>query len=162
MRENDVIASQEQWALVRKQLANTKYAKLLLKTISLLVIQCLAMFSNNEVTEGLLIAVLRANFVLLFLSLACWTALLYFRQARRLAIAIGKRDCDELIDWMLSGSGGTAEQQLSEVTAGDSLASPSPAKPDAVAEQQRYEATDQKAPYRLQKYRERLASVAAG
>ena len=40
-----------------------------------------------------------------------------------------KRDCDELIDEMLSCSGGTAEQQRYEVTAGDSLASP--ATPDA-------------------------------
>ena len=118
------------------------------------------MFSNNnnEVTEGLLIAVLGANFVLLFFI--AWqfvTARLYFRQV---AIMIGKMDCDELIDVMLSCSGGTAEQQPYEATAGDSLASP--ATPDAVAGQQRYEVTGQKAPDRLQKYRERLASVAVG
>ena len=54
---------------MRHQLAETKHAKILLKTDSLFVIQCLAMFSNNEVTEGLLIAMLGANVVLLFLSL---------------------------------------------------------------------------------------------
>ena len=53
---------------MRKQLAETKHAKLLLKLISLMVIQCLAMFSNNKITEGLLIPVLGANFVLLFFS----------------------------------------------------------------------------------------------
>ena len=35
--------------------------------ISMLVIQCLAMFNNNKITERLLIEVLGANFVLLFL-----------------------------------------------------------------------------------------------
>ena len=90
------------------------------------------------------------------------TARLYFRQVRRLAIAIGKMDCDELIDGMLSCFGGTTEQQRYEVTAGDSLAFP--ATPDAVAGQgqQRYEVTGQKAPDSVQKYHERLASVAAG
>ena len=62
------------------------------------------MISNNKVTEGLLIAVLGENFVLLFFI--AWhvaTDLLYFRQVRRLAIAIvRKMDCDELIDEMLS------------------------------------------------------------
>ena len=80
------------------------------------------------------------------------TARLYFRQVRRLAIAIGKMDCDELIDGMLSCSGGTAESQRYEVTAGDILASP--ATPDAcsggTAGQQRYEVTGQKAPDRAQ------------
>ena len=33
LRENDVIPSREQRALVRKQLAETKHAKLLLKTV---------------------------------------------------------------------------------------------------------------------------------
>ena len=96
------------------------------RLLSLLVIQCLAMLSNNEVTEGLLIAVLGANFVLLF-SIA-WhvaTARLYFKQVHRLAIAIvRKMDCYGLIDEMLSCSGGTAEKQLYVGTAGDSLASP--------------------------------------
>ena len=32
LRENDVIPSREQWALVRKQLAEAKHAKRLLKT----------------------------------------------------------------------------------------------------------------------------------
>ena len=90
------------------------------------VIQCLAMLSNNAVTEGLLIAVLGANFVLLFFI--AWhvaTARLYFRHFHRLAIAIvRKMDCGELIDEMLSCSGGTAEKQRYEGTAGDSLASP--------------------------------------
>ena len=74
------------------------------------------MLSNNEVTEGLLIVVLGANSVLLFFI--AWhvaTARLYFRQVHRLAIAITetvrKMDCDELIDEMLSCSGGTAEKQ---------------------------------------------------
>ena len=84
------------------------------------------MLSSNEVTEGLLIAVLGANFVLLFFI--AWhvaTARLYFRQVHRLAIAIvRKMDCDELFDEMLSCSGGTAEKQRYEGTAGDSLASP--------------------------------------
>ena len=68
--------------LVQQQLAETKHAKLLLKTdqpvchtvlsdVTKFVTQCLAMLSNNEVTEGLLIAVLGANFVLLFYRLAC-------------------------------------------------------------------------------------------
>ena len=76
------------------------------RLINLLVIQCLAMISNNEVTEGLLIAVLGANFVLMFFI--AWhvaTARLYFRLVRRLAIAICNMDCDELIDEMLSSSG---------------------------------------------------------
>ena len=84
------------------------------------------MLSNNEVTEGLLIVVLGANFVLLFF-IACHvaTARLYFRQVHRLASAIvRKMDCDELIDDMLSCSGGMAEKQRYKGTAGDSLASP--------------------------------------
>ena len=86
------------------------------------------MFSNNEVTKGLLIAVLGANFVLLFFI--AWhvvTARLYFRQVHRLAIAITetvrKMSCDGLIDEMLSCSGGTAEKRRYEGTAGDSLVS---------------------------------------
>ena len=74
------------------------------------------MLSNNEVTEGLLIAVLGANFVLLFFI--AWhvaTARLYVRQVHRLAIAIvRKMDCDELIDEMLSFSGGTAENNVTK------------------------------------------------
>ncbi|MES9838883.1 MAG: hypothetical protein ABW144_20710, partial [Candidatus Thiodiazotropha sp.] len=77
------------------------------------------MLSNNEVTEGLLIAVLGANFVLLFFI--AWhvvTACLYFRRVRRLAIAIitgtvRKMDCDELIDGLLSAQG-TGDETLSE------------------------------------------------
>ena len=103
------------------------------------------MLSNNEVTEGLLIAMLGANFVLLFFI--AWhvaTARLYFRQVHRLAIAIvRKMDCNELIDEMLSCSGGTAEKQRSGGRAG-------------------HEVTGQKTPNRMQNYRERLASVAAG
>ena len=84
------------------------------------------MLSNNEVTEGLLNAVLGANFVLLiFIAWHVATSRLYFRLVRRLAIAIVRiMDCDELIDEMLSCSGGTAEKQRYEETAGDSLASP--------------------------------------
>ena len=116
------------------------------------------MLSNNEVTEGLLIAVLGANFTLLLLI--AWhvaTALLYFRQVHRLAIAICKMDCDELIDKMLSGSGGKAEKQRYQGTAGDSLASPDACSGGAAG----HVVTGQKAPDRVQNYRERLASVAA-
>ena len=76
-------------------------------------------------------------------------------------------DCEELIDEMLSCFG--EQQQLlrnDKVTAGDHFASP--ATPDACSgEQQRYEVTGQSrqkpgAPNRVQKYRLRLASVAAG
>ena len=60
--------------------------------------------------------VLGANFMLLFFI--AWhvaTARLYFRQVHRLAIAIvRKMDCDELIDVMLSCSGGTAVKQLTK------------------------------------------------
>ena len=73
-------------------------------------------------------------------------------------------DCHELIDELLSCSGGMAEQQRYEVNAGDSLASP--ATPHAcsggTAGQQSYEVTRQKAPDRVQKYHERLVSVTAG
>ena len=70
-------------------------------------------------------------------------------------------DCDELIDEMLSCSGGTVEKQRYEGTAGDSLASP-----DASSEGG-HEVTGQSrqqpaAPDRVQNNRERLASVAAG
>ena len=69
---------------------------------------------------------LGANFVLLFFI--AWhvaTASLYFRQVNRLAIAIVRKiDCDELIEEMPSCSGGTAEEERYEGTAGDSLASP--------------------------------------
>ena len=66
-----------------------------------------------------------ANFVPLFvMALHVATARLYFRQVRELAIAICKMDCDELIDEMLSCSGGTAEKQRYEGTVGDSIASP--------------------------------------
>ena len=67
LSENDVIPSREQRALVRQQLAVTKHAKFLL--ISLFVIQCLAMLSNNEVTEGLLVACLAQILCCSFLSL---------------------------------------------------------------------------------------------
>ena len=121
------------------------------------------MLSNNEVTEGLLIAELGANFVLLyFIAWHIATARLYFKQVHRLAIAITKTvrkmDCDELIDEMLSSAGGTAEKQHYEGTAGDSLASPD-ACSGGTAE---HEVTGQQAPDRVQNYRERLASVAAG
>ena len=65
-------------------------------------------------------------------------------------------DCDELIDEMLSCFGGPAEKQRYEGNAGDSLASP-----DACS-RGGHEVTGQKAPDRVQNYRERLASVAAG
>ena len=121
------------------------------------------MLSNNEVTEGLLIVVLGANFVLLFFI--AWhvaTARLYVRQVYRLAIAIvRKMDCDELIDETLSCSVGTAEKQCYEGTAGDSFASPDACSGGGheVTGQSRQQPA---APDMVQNYRERLASVAAG
>ena len=121
------------------------------------------MLSNNEVTEGLLIVVLGANFVLLFLI--AWhvaTARLYFRQVPRLAIAIvRKMDCDKLIDETLSCSRGTAEKQRYEGTADDSHASPDACSGGGheVTGQSRQQPA---APDRVQNYRERLAWVAAG
>ena len=82
------------------------------------------MLSNNEVTEGLLIAVLGSNFVLLFLS----TGMLrqpasILDKSRRLAIAVTeKMDCDKLIRGLLSCSG--EQLRNDEGTAGDSLVSP--------------------------------------
>ena len=102
---------------------------------------------------------LGANFVLLFFFIA-WhvaTARLYFRQVHRLAIAIvRKTDLDELIDEMLSCSGGRAEKQRYEGTAGDSLTSPNACSGGG------QEVTGQKAPDRVQNNHEKLASVAAG
>ena len=102
-----------------------------------------------------------ANFVLLFFI--AWhfaTARLYFRQVYRLALAttetVRKMDCDELIDEMLSCSGGTAEKQRYEGTAGDSLASPDACSGGTTG----HEITSQKASDRMQNYRERLASIA--
>ena len=121
------------------------------------------MLSNNEVTEGLLIVVLGANFVLLFFI--AWhvaTACLYFRLVHRLAISIvRKMDCDELIDEMLSCSRGTAEKQRYEGTADDSLVSPDACYVGGheVTGQSRQQPA---APDRVQNYRERLVSVAAG
>ena len=71
---------------------------------------------------------------------------------------VRKMDCDELIDEMLSCSGGTAEKQRYEGTAGDSLASPDACSGGSAG----HEVTGQKAPDRVQNYRERPASVAAG
>ena len=84
------------------------------------------MLSNNEVTEGLQIVVIGASLVLpFFIAWHVATARLYFRQVDRLAIAIVRKiDCDELIDEMLSCSGGTAEKQRHKGPACDSLASP--------------------------------------
>ena len=88
---------------------------------------------------------LGANFVLLFFI--AWhvvTACLYFRRVRRLAIAITeKMDCDELIDGLLSAQG-TGDEAPSE-------------KPVAMTYLQNQEESD-----RVQKQRERLASVAPG
>ena len=104
------------------------------------------MSNNNEVIEGLLIAVLGANFVLLlFIAWHVQTARLYLRQVHRLAIAICKMDCDELIDEMLSCSGGTAKKQRYEETAGDSLASPDACSGGTAG----HEVTGQKAPDRV-------------
>ena len=115
------------------------------------------MLSNNGVTEGLLIAVLGANFVLLFFI--AWhvaTARLYFGLVHRLAIAIvRKMNCDELINEMLSCPGGTAEKQRYEGTAGDSLASPDASSGGGheVTGQSRQQPA---APDRVQNYREGL------
>ena len=121
------------------------------------------MLSNNEVAEGLLIAVLCANFVLLFfIALHVAIARLYFKQFHRLAIAIvRKMDCDELIDEMLSCSGGTAEKQRYKGTVGNSLASPDASSGGGhkVTGQSRQQPA---APDKVQNFRERLASVAAG
>ena len=116
------------------------------------------MLSDNEVTEGLFIVVLGANFGLLFfISWHVATARLYVRQVHRHAITIvRKMDCDELIDEMLSCSGGMAEKQRYEGTAGDSLAF---AGGHEVTGQSGQQPT---APDSVQNYRERLASVAAG
>ena len=65
-------------------------------------------------------------------------------------------DCDELIDEMLSCSGGTAEKQHYEGTAGYNLASPGACSVGTP------EVTCQKAPDKVPNYRERPASVAAG
>ena len=59
---------------------------------------------------------------------------------------------------MLSCSGGTAEKQRYGGTAGDSLASPDACSGGTAGQ----EITGQKAPDRVQNYRERLVSVAAG
>ena len=123
------------------------------------------MLSNKEVTEGLLTAALGANFVpLFFFALRVATARLYFRPVRRLAIAITeKMDCDELIDGLLSCSG---DQLYDEGTAGDSLVSPDACSGGTAGQQlllRNDEVTGQKAVQdRVQNYRERLASVAAG
>ena len=108
---------------------------------------------------------LGANFVLLlFIAWHVATARLYFRQVHRLEIAITetvrKMDCDKLIDEIetLSCSRGTAEKKRNEGTAGDSLASPAACSKGRAG----HEVTGQKAPDRVQNYRERLASVAAG
>ena len=124
------------------------------------------MFSNNEVTEGLLIALLCAYFVLLyFIAWHVATVRLYFRQVRRLAKAITeKMDCDELIDKMLFCS----REQLrnDEGTASDSFVSPDACSQGTAWEQwllRNDEVTGQKAVQgRVQNFRERLASVAAG
>ena len=130
------------------------------------VIQCLAMLINNEVTEGLLYAVLGANFVLLFFI--AWhvaTARLYFRQVRRLAIPLTeKMDCGELIDGLLSCSG--EHLRNDKGTAGDSLVSPDACSRETAGQQQLLrndKVTGQTAVQdRVQNNRERLASIAAG
>ena len=69
-------------------------------------------------------------------------------------------DCDKLIDEMLSCSGGTAEKQHYQGTAGDSLASPDRLFLRRARTGQSRQQPE--APDRVQNYRERLASVAAG
>ena len=85
------------------------------------------------------------------------TTRLYFRQVHRLAIAIVRKiDCDELIDEMLSCSGGMAKKQRYKGTAGDSRASPDACSGGGQSRQQ------PAAPDWVQNNRERLGSVAAG
>ena len=103
--------------------------------------------------------------LLFFIAWHVATARLYFRQVRRLGIAITeKMDCDELIDGLLSCSG---EQLLNdEGTAGDGLVSRDACSGETAGQQQLLrndKVTGQKAVQdRVQNYRERLASVAAG
>ena len=93
-------------------------------------------------------------FLLFFIAWHVATARLYFRQVHRLAITITetvrKMDYDELIDKMLSCSGGTAEKQRYEGTAGDSLATPDACSGGTA----RHEVTGQKAPDWVQNFRE--------
>ena len=100
-----------------------------------------------------------------FIAWPVATARLYFRQVRRLAIAITKNmDCDELIEGLLSCSG--EQLRYDEGTAGDSLISPTACSGVTTGQQRLLrndEVTGQKAVQdRVQNYRERLASDAAG
>ena len=92
---------------------------------------------------------------LFFLSLGM------LRQPASILAIVRKMDRDELIDKMLSFSGGTAEKQRNEGTTGDSLASPPTCSGGGheVTSQSRQQPA---APDRVQNYHERLASVAAG
>ena len=67
--------------------------------------------------------------------------------------------CDELIDEMLSCSGGTAEKQRYKGTAGDSLASTDARRR---AQSNWSQPATAGAPDRVQNYRERFASVVVG
>ena len=122
------------------------------------------MFSFNEVTGGLLIAVLSASLLLLFFI--AWQ-FIYFarslrhciRHVRRLMIAItgivGKMaTMDEVIDEMLSAQGaGLAEGAPLAAASASGTAGGTAARPDAPQGQE--EAL-------VQKHRERLAALAAG
>ena len=102
----------------------------------------------NEVTEGLLIAVLGAHLALQFFI--AWQILhfgQYIRRVRRLVI--GEMDCDELIDELMS----VAEQRQGAgagLIEGAAPAAAPTATPDAPEGQE------------VQKHRERLAAIAAG
>ena len=114
----------------------------------------------NEVTEGLLIALLGAHLTLLFFiawQFARFSKCLryYIRRLRRLVI--GEMDCDELIDELMSFA--DPHDQRQGAGAGLAEGAPPAAAPaggtaatsDAPQEEER-----------VQKHRERLAAVAAG
>ena len=103
----------------------------------------------RPVTEGLLVVVLGTHLVLLVfvvwqIAQCLRRVALHIRRARRLVI--GKMDCDELIDELMS----VADPQ----SAGAGLAEGAPpaAAPAATPEEKE----------RVQKRRERLAAIAAG
>ena len=106
----------------------------------------------HEVTEGLLIAVLGAHLALL--SFIAWQILhfgQYIRRVRRLVIAIVGMDCDELIDELMS----VAEQRQG---AGTGLADGGSTGSRPRREERRRPQEEE----RVQKHRERLATIAAG
>ena len=103
------------------------------------------------VTEGLLIAVLGTHLVLLVvvvwqIAKCLRRVTLHIKRVRRLVI--GKMDCDELIDKLMSVAG----PQGAGAGAGLAEGAPPAAAPAATPEEEE----------RVQKHRERLAAIAAG